>query len=322
MNELKGCVFGSALADAIRLTTEFKRKSDVTNITFPYKYSIRGWEPNDWTDDTDQMILFIELIIEKNLTQMAFAKKLLNWSQHGFNELGDTVGQGLGGSTTMVLIDTKFLEYPERVAINVWENGGCAIAPNGSLMRSAVLSFTDRPIKNSIQMCKVTHADPRCVASCIILNVAICLIRAGSTTNLRNDSIKYGIKYLNSVNSKCVPHKVRGVPNIWIDSPYFDSTTSKYDYESEMRDVCHKSNDLANLKLDEIGKIGYVCKCLGCAFWAMYHIENRGKKALDYLRLIKLIALEGGDADTNAIVAGSLLGTYLGYDELYKQCNV
>jgi ADP-ribosylglycohydrolase len=322
MDQLRGCMFGSALADAIGLITEFKHKGEITEIKFPYEYSVRGWDPNDWTDDTDQMILLLQLITNNNLTQKTFAQKILNWSQYGFKELGDTVGMGLGGSTTMVLRDPDFLKYPERVSQRVWVNGGCALAPNGSLMRCAILSFTDNPIGNSIRIGKVTHVDPRCIASCIVLNAAICLIRDGDTSDLASVSMSFGLRYLQSI-SKTTPcaSKQRGIPKIWVDSNY--SSDKGYDYGREMYDTYIDSENLCDLKLDEIGKIGYVYKCLGCAFWAMRQIEQLERiDGLDYLDLIKQIALEAGDADTNATVAGSLFGTYLGYAELYKQTSV
>ena len=62
--------------------------------------------------------------------------------------------------------------------------------------------------------------------------------------------------------------------------------------------------------LDEINlneQIGYVFKCMACG---LYAFRNRNRP---YKEVILDIILKGGDADTNASVAGSILGAYQGY---------
>ena len=165
-------------------------------------------------------------------------------------------------------------------------------------------------------MCLVTHADPRCVVSCIILNYAIKLLKDGSN-NILMKSVCEGLSYLDGI--KINPHRSRGIPEKWVDKKYI--TKNGYDYKGELLDVYKTSKDLYKLDLDEIGKIGYTYKCLGCAMWAMRLIDyaKENKKVLPYIKFIKILAKEGGDADTNAVVAGALFGTYLGYKNLYKQ---
>ena len=48
----------------------------------------------------------------------------------------------------------------------IWEKSGRQAAPNGALMRTSVLGCfqfgeLDKVKENTLQMCKVTHADPR-----------------------------------------------------------------------------------------------------------------------------------------------------------------
>ena len=195
MDKLRGLMFGSALADAIGLIGEFKKKEDISEIIFPYKKNIRDWVANDWTNNTDQMILLLELMIEDNVTPHAFAKKIQDWGRSGFPELGDESGVGMGGSTSGVIFNKNFLKEPFRVAETFWKNSGRVIAPNGSLMRTAVLSFCDNYLKVSYDMCRVTHTDPRCVASCLVLNHAIHLIRIGQIENLTAEASMAGFYY-------------------------------------------------------------------------------------------------------------------------------
>jgi ADP-ribosylglycohydrolase len=66
---------------------------------------------------------------------------------------------------------------------------------------------------------------------------------------------------------------------------------------------------LTELELDKQSSIGYTYKCLGSAVWALKYGEN-------FKDAICRIVREAGDADTNAAVAGALLGAKCGYDGL------
>jgi len=54
-------------------------------------------------------------------------------------------------------------------------------------------------------------------------------------------------------------------------------------------------------------------KCLGAGLWALRH---SAKHSVDFETSIRAIVLQGGDADTNAAVAGALLGCYKGHSQL------
>ncbi len=56
-------------------------------------------------------------------------------------------------------------------------------------------------------------------------------------------------------------------------------------------------------------RIGYTLKALGAGFWAMLH-------ATTFEDGVLRVVHEGGDADTNASVAGALLGARFGYDAI------
>ncbi len=325
MDTFKGLMFGSCLADAIGLTREFKGPCKIKDIKFPYKYDIREWKKGDWSDDSDMMILLLELMIEKNLTQRTFAKKLFNWKNNGFTELGDTVGCGIGGSTLSVINDGMFLINPQQAAEYFWNGSGHVVAANGALMRCAILSFTKNYLDMSEKMCKVTHADPRCVASCLTLNQGIRSIMFKKIKNLKKNSIGPGLKYL-AKQTSCPTTDIRGVPSIWVDQNYHYNDKNgrlQYDYTRELLEYTLKSANLKDLNLNPNRNIciGYTYKCLGCALWAMDQVEkyNSCNEPLPYEYLIKQIVSFGGDADTNAIVAGAVFGAYLGYEELYKQ---
>ena len=49
------------------------------------------WKKGDWTDDTDQMLLILQMVCELNgeVDAKDFARRLLHWARHGIEELGD-----------------------------------------------------------------------------------------------------------------------------------------------------------------------------------------------------------------------------------------
>ena len=71
-----------------------------------------------------------------------------------------------------------------QAAEDVWKSSGRIVAPNGGVMRTSILGIhdfgdIDAVIANTMAACKVTHADPRCLASCIAVTTAIALMLQG-----------------------------------------------------------------------------------------------------------------------------------------------
>lgn len=107
IQRLLGCAYGQALGDAYGLSTEFETRRGVaykypdTSQIIPFPADILSrhserWTRGDWTDDTDQWILILETLTESNDDERVFAKKLKEWIAHGFPELNDYAGMGLG----------------------------------------------------------------------------------------------------------------------------------------------------------------------------------------------------------------------------------
>ena len=71
-----------------------------------------------------------------------------------------------------------------QAATDVWEYSGRYLAPNGGVMRTSVLGIhdfgnIDAVISNTMAACKVTHVDPRCIASCVAVTTAIAMMLQG-----------------------------------------------------------------------------------------------------------------------------------------------
>ncbi|KOR36986.1 MULTISPECIES: ADP-ribosylglycohydrolase family protein [Planktothricoides] len=299
-DKIRGVIFGQAIGDALGFGTEFMPKSEVNfiypdgltdyaQIRFFSKITNQfedlddwRWQPGDWTDDTDQMLCILDslLICEQvNLTDIATR----------FKQWAVTDGFGIGGTVYRVVHDPDFIENPHQVAQQVWESKGRNSAANGGLMRTSVLGIWQyqnlQQVRwNAEQVCKITHADPRCIASCIAVCLAISqLIQGNSNIEALVDSIANEVKIFHPEIEDCFKQA--------------------------------KESSLEMLRLDEglnhyeSFKIGYTLKTLAAGFWALLHAQTFRE---GILRIIN----EGGDADTNAAVAGALLGAKFGYSKI------
>ncbi len=180
-----------------------------------------------------------------------------------------------------VLSLPQFTKFPHKAAQLIWKLSKNKNAANGAIMRTSILGAYefwnyDKVESNTEKIAKVTHWDKRCVGSCVIITSII--------AHILNENI-----YLNPSQIITIAEKYDC--NI---KPYIEKSLSK---------------DISELNLDEQSSMGYTLKTLSAGLWAYFNAEcfETG--------LIKVIN-EGGDADTNASVACSLLGAKFGYNSI------
>lgn len=298
-NKIYGLVFGMALGDAIGLSTEFLQKyqaslyygvADIRFDKFLKDKHRNRWVPGDFTDDTDQGILLLRNVLDNNgnVNVQELSKGLYRWAYEGFAELGDKGGMGIGDTVGAVLRHKDFIEDPHKASTEVWVQRNKNAASNGAIMRTSVLGapfFDDikKVVDNTRKACRVTHVDPRCEASCIIVTACIALMLQGQDNQSSEDLIQQAYKV--ALEEIQVPEE-----------------------HKEQLDFHVNNKSLRALKLDEIKFIGYTMKALGAGLWAL--------RQRDFHRAIMRISLEAGDADTNGAVCGSLLGCKLGFSAL------
>ncbi|HEY9701323.1 MAG TPA: ADP-ribosylglycohydrolase family protein, partial [Allocoleopsis sp.] len=164
-----------------------------------------------------------------------------------------------------------------------WENSEGNAAANGGIMRTSVLGIweyleSDRLIENVEKVCKITHFDPRCVGSSVAVSLVISYLLQG-VTDLP--------KLITEIEEKVAHYH----PSI---SEYFA--------------LCKHSN-IEELHLGDKHNMGYTLKTMAAGFWALQYAKS-------YEDGILKIIHQGGDADTNAAVAGGILGAKFGYNNI------
>ncbi|MBN3941580.1 ADP-ribosylglycohydrolase family protein [Nostoc sp. NMS9] len=294
IDKIRGIIFGQAIGDALGFGTEWIPKSQVRK-EYPdglrsYSQIVRyrnvsGWTPGDWTDDTDQMLCILDSLLEKQQVDILdIAARFHHWAV--------TDGMGMGQTVYSVVYSPDFLQNPLTAAKQVWEASGQKAAANGGVMRTSVLgiweySFPEKVKCNAEEVCKITHHDPRCVGSCVAVSLAIsALLRQESDINSLMQSIAIAVREYH--------------PSI---QEYFNKAAT---LSLEVLDLDEGLNP------GEKGGTGYTLKTMGAGFWALQHAQS-------YEDGILQIIHEGGDADTNAAVAGALLGARFGYKNIPQQ---
>lgn len=318
-DRVRGLVYGSALGDATGLATEFLSREDAAAFygadfafcpaptkTKPDTHRMM-WLPGDWTDDTDQLVLILQSLLNARgaADERGFAQRLLAWRENGFSELGDESAAGLGAHTKAVLLDPDFANRPTDVARAHWSAKQGEAAANGAVMRTAITGVPryfdrDAVLATTAVICRVTHPDPRCVASCAAAAVCVSELLRGEEADARavvDTAVEAAVAVLHE-------EAVAVASSVWADGAAAAA-------EAELR-ACATASSLRELALDEPRAIGYTYKCLGAGLWALRCDEG-------FASAMRAITAEAGDADTNGALGGALLGCRLGFSQLPQE---
>ncbi|XP_011438372.2 ADP-ribosyl-[dinitrogen reductase] glycohydrolase [Magallana gigas] len=307
-NQIKAVLYGQCIGDANGLLTEFLTKKEAktyykevkNNLEFKHKAILcdvhrNKWKEGDWTDDSDQMLMILMSITDNKgkVDYKDIARRIKNWMTHGIPELGDVGGLGLGRTTGAVLHQKNYEDDPHACAELVWRESQCKVAPNGAVMRTCVVGThrfqnLEEVAKNASDIARVTHHDHRCQASAVALSVAIAM------------KLQRNEKHVDRTGHYKVDQIIKDTCDIAVKNIEIEEQKTVLLSYLECKDI-------KQLKLCESG-IGYTFKSLACGFWALK--QNEFRKA------ITKIVMQGGDADTNACVAGALLGCKLGLDAI------
>ena len=279
-DKIYGTIFGQAIGDALGLGTEFLSKTEVRE-KYPdglkeYSQIIRDYhrakfQPGSWSDDTDMMLCIANAIIEdKGINLHTIARNFKQW-------VYAPETRGVGQTTLKVLSIAEYVEKPHQVAELIWRMTRTKNAANGSVMRTAIIGLKKENVAQTAEdVCKLTHFDPRCVGSCVIVSEIINHLIWHDEQLSYSQIMTIGNKYDKSIAE-------------YIDKAYY--------------------NGIESLELDEPSSIGYTLKALGSALWCLFHANNFEE---GLLRVVN----EGGDADTNAAVACAMLGAKFGYTSI------
>jgi len=186
-------------------------------------------------------------------------------------------GRGIGVTTkrALTLID-RGKEPFEAGRLANQENPGRS-AGNGSVMRCIPVALLyhddpDRLIRVSSQQAAITHADERCTWGAAAVNLA--------ARELLHGNIYFVDEVMHRIGDRA--------PRV-------------------LREAIHRvpRERESDLPIARAGEVGYVVHCVEIAFWFVTHDRSLEEALI-------ALAQAGGDTDTNAAVAGALLGARYG----------
>lgn len=281
-NRLRGCIYGQAVGDALGLGTEFMLASDISKF-YPNGFNSysqiiqdrhrKRFHIGKWTDDTDMMLCILREVVSNSYIDIyAVARNFKQWA--------DNKPIGIGRHTYEVLSLFDYLQNPFRASEIIWELSGRESAANGGIMRTSAVGVLKHNVDEYAEdVCKLTHSDPRCVKSCVLVSLLISnLIWKGEELNI-------------------------------------DQVLNYSRYDKEMNEYIVRSissSNISDLELDDPKFCGYTYKTMSAALWALWHCSSFEEGLLSVVNA-------GGDADTNASVACSILGAKFGYDSIPDQ---
>ena len=186
-------------------------------------------------------------------------------------------GRGIGLTTKRALTLIDRGKEPFEAGRLAYQENPSRSAGNGSVMRCLPVALRyhdeiERLIRVSSQQAAITHADERCTW-------------AAAAVNLAARELLYGnIYFIDEVLHRIGDRAPR-----------------------PLREAIHRvpREGESDLPIAVEGEAGYVVHCVEIAFWFVTH-DRTLEEALIFL------AQAGGDTDTNAAVAGALLGARYG----------
>lgn len=327
-----------------RHTSKQFRQIEMMNVQDRFHWRL-NFPFNGWTDDTDQAIGCIRALekakkSKAKTAQQLFAQELQTWIKDGLSGRNFSAQKGgrenptfttptalgLGGvvGRAMGILPRKdqaavarFLANPKQSAIEAWNDPALAFkgdkpAANGALMRTGPIAAMyvnnyDEMWQHTIEMCEVTHVDPRCVASCVAATTAIFYMLHGETS-------------LDVVRAKAYEAGAAILAQKIIERGLDSSLQAKY--ETQLNEAVY-STAYEPLHLDDYGRvsaIGGTFQCLGAAFATLFisdqYVQSGALASTAYRESITKLVGEGGDADTNAAIAASMLGSRWGFSAI------
>lgn len=217
-DRFKGCLYGQAIGDALGLGTE---SMDSKEMAWKYPNGLRHynqifqdrhrkrWKIGDWTDDTDMMLCIVDAIIEdKGVNFINIANHFKTWAKG--------TPMGIGENTYKVLMIGDYTEKPYEVSHMVWKMSKYKSAANGGLMRTSVVGLFPKEVKTCAEnICRLTHYDPRCVGSCVIVSELIHALVYGidplSRSQMVNIARQYDLEICEYITKAYLEHDIKNL---------------------------------------------------------------------------------------------------------------
>ncbi|XP_061178913.1 uncharacterized protein LOC133187526 [Saccostrea echinata] len=355
-----GLLYGAAIGDALGLATRGMSRDecsfyyDTDDIDYTQILQDRQrvlWRAGDWTSNFDSMLLVLDSILAWAgvVDELDFAKRLKEWSERGYPELGDTEGIVLSQTIKKLIGEKDFTENPHSVATRVYlqELNTTASEQNGYIVsedeRSSISSISssississDRSprkhllhsVSSESEFC--VGCDQPCVDNGAIVRTAILGVpNFFDLTEVQNNTLRICNSTHPSplsqaaccVISVIIACMLQGKNEMQTCKEIEEIITIARDQGRKLLVTTEEKadfeyycslQDIDRLDVNEYGKSSYCMKPLGAAL-----ISLRSRESFKDC-MMKMI-LAAGDSNSNCCVAGAVLGSKVGFSRLPK----
>ena len=272
VSRARGALLGLVAGNQLGVPTEHMGTPEAIRKAFPNGVVDLAPPPKNSPYDDDAAMAL--LLGESLLASKGFDA---NDVARGWVKWMKVDGRGIGVTTkrALTLID-RGKEPFEAGRLANQENPGRS-AGNGSVMRCIPVALRyhddpDRLIRVSTQQAAITHADERCTWGAAAVNLA--------ARELLHGNIYFVDEVMHRIGDRA--------PRV-------------------LREAIHRvpRERESDLPIARAGEAGYVVHCVEIAFWFVTHDRSLEEALI-------ALAQAGGDTDTNAAVAGALLGARYG----------
>lgn len=279
-DNIKGCLFGYAIGDALGLGAEFMSRQEVS-VRYPdglttYDQIIRDshrcqWERGDYTNDTTQVLLMIDSIISKGDNDpIDVARRLKNW----FDENHPI---DISSNLRWVLSHPGYLEDPSATALTVFKNHHSNISRNDALGRALTMGlwpkFDERKV---IENMSITHSHPMTLACAV------------GIARLANDILWH---------------------DRITDFNTFHEISDRYNGGMKLFIQIAEGGSIDELMLDDIDSCTSAAKTFAATVWAINRFNNPEETLYNMVK-------QGGDTDSICALITGLSGLRYGFDAL------
>lgn len=298
LDRMRGALMGLAVGDALGTTHEFKQ---IIAPGFPALMEghrdIVGGGPfkvkaGQVTDDTHMAIcLATSLRTHKAFNPDDVVARYREWSKVAFDI----------GNQTKEVLHHSLKNWPYDASKAVWLKSQKRACGNGSLMRTAPIGVffskdKEGRAKASADDSALTHYDPRCQLACVTLNSAI------AHAIHRTDKLT-----VQQLISTAASEMGIGAAHFGKRDPEFvrDTQEAMEILRVDLQRAADPDPKLYGPELHLHQMQGFVRVAFRYAFWQLLHAPSFEAALIDVVN-------RGGDTDTNAAIAGALLGAWYG----------
>ena len=280
-----GAVMGSAAGDALGAGYEFGPPLPDDLPVEMIGGGAFSWTPGEWTDDTQMALAVLTSVADGAVDLTRIEAGFRAWYDSGPADVGNQTSAILGQGGPLAEVAAAFTAArPDRASGNgsLMRTGPVALAhPNNA---SAIAKF-------AADVSSLTHPDPDCIDACILWSVAI------------DDAIHHALPVDEGDTWDWAASLRRALPHLPTDERRFRWKV--------LIDEAEQGQPL------DFPNNGWVVHALQAALSAICRTPVPADRPDGHLALALAAAVRaGGDTDTVAAIAGSLLGARWGESAL------